>query len=94
MRIEADYLADRDRLMHDRAWIEGVVRNSIRAMLAEVDALAKRLKEEQGLDVMFGARDRTGVLRTGFVSVGIGWTQPIFNYVERPRSRRMSPPGR
>lgn len=22
-----------------------------------------------------------GVLRTGFVSVGIGWKQPIFNYV-------------
>jgi len=81
VRIEADYLADRDRLMHDRAWIEGEVHNSIRAMLAEVGALAKRLKEEQGLDVTFGARDRTGVLRTGFVSVGIGWTQPIFNYV-------------
>ncbi len=81
VKIEADYLADRDRLMRDRAWIEGEVHNSIRATLAEVGALAKRLSEEQGLDVTFGTQDRVGVLRTGFVSVGIGWKQPIFNYV-------------
>jgi hypothetical protein len=80
VKAEADFLADRDSLMRDGTWIGGV-HNSIRETLAEVGALAKRLKEEQGLDVEFGTRDRMGVLRTGFVSVGIGWTQPIFNYV-------------
>ena len=80
VRIEADYLTDRDRLMRDRGWIEEL-HNSIRATLAEVGALAKKLREEQGLDLTFGTRDRMGVLRTGFVSVGIGWKRPIFNYV-------------
>ncbi len=80
VRIEADYLADRDRLMRDGAWIGGV-HDSIRETLAEVGVLAKKLRDEHGLDVAFGARDRMGVLRTGFVSVGIGWKQPIFNYV-------------
>jgi TIR domain len=80
VKSEADYLADRDRLMRDRGWIEWV-HNSIRETLAVVGALAKELREEHGLDVVFGTQDRMGVLRTGFVSVGIGWKQPIFNYV-------------
>ena len=80
VKSEADYLADRDRLMRDRVWIEGM-RNSIRETLAVVGTLARKLKEEHGLDVAFGTQDRMGVLRTGFVSVGIGWKQPIFNYV-------------
>jgi hypothetical protein len=80
VKSEADYLSDRDRLMRDRGWIEWV-HNSIRETLAVIGFLAKKLKEEHGLDVAFGTQDRTGVLRTGFVSVGIGWKQPIFNYV-------------
>jgi hypothetical protein len=77
---EADYLADRNRLMRDRVWIGGL-HDSIRETLAEIGLLAKKLKEEHGLDVTFGARDRMGILRAGFVSMGIGWKQPIANYV-------------
>jgi len=80
VKSEADYLADRDRLMRDRVWIDQM-HHSIRATLAEIGVLAKKLREETELDVTFGTQDRMGVLRTGFVSVGIGWTQPIFNYV-------------
>jgi hypothetical protein len=80
VRIEADYLADRDRLMRDGAWIGGV-HDSIRRTLAETGVLAKRLRDDHGLDVAYGTQDRVGILRTGFVSVGIGWKQPIFNYV-------------
>jgi hypothetical protein len=80
VKSEADYLADRDRLMRDGVWIDGL-HGSIRQTLAQIGILAKKLKEEHGLDVAFGTQDRMGILRTGFVSVGIGWKQPIFNYM-------------
>jgi len=80
VKSEADYLQDRDRLMRDGAWILSV-HNSIKGMLGQIGELAKKLKAEHEIDVAFGCQDRMGVLRTGFVSVGIGWKQPIFNYL-------------
>jgi hypothetical protein len=80
VKSEADYLADRNRLMRDGVWI-GRLHDSIRETLAEIGVLARKLKEEHGLDVAFGTRDRMGILRAGFVSIGIGWKQPIFNCV-------------
>jgi hypothetical protein len=57
------------------------VHDSIRRTLAEIGVSAKRLRADHGLDVAYGTQDRVGILRTGFVSVGIGWKQPIFSYV-------------
>jgi hypothetical protein len=80
VKEEADYLRDRSGLMCDGAFIHGV-HETIRATLVQVGELANKLRTEHGMDVEFGSHDRVGVLRTGFVSVGIGWTQPIFTMV-------------
>jgi hypothetical protein len=66
--------------MHDRAWIGGV-HNSIRQTLAEIDVLVRKVKDEHGLNIVFGTQGQMGILRTGFVSVAIAWKQPILNYV-------------
>ena len=80
VKEEADYLRDRDTLLRDGAFIHGV-HQSIRATLAEVGALVDELNAKHGMQIEFGSQDRTGVIRSGFISVGIGWTQPIFNMV-------------
>jgi hypothetical protein len=80
VKAEASYLEDRNRLLRDGAFIHGV-HEAIRATLAQVGELANKLRTEHGMDVSFGSQDRMGVLRSGFVSVGIGWKQPIFNLV-------------
>lgn len=80
VKEEADYLQDRNNLLRDGAFIHHV-HQSIRATLAQVADLADKLNAGHGMRVEFGSQDRTGVLRSGFVSVGIGWTQPIFNMV-------------
>jgi hypothetical protein len=80
VKEEADYLQDRNNLLRDGAFIHDV-HQSIRATLGQIGDLANKLNAEHGMQVEFGREDRTGVLRSGFVCVGIGWTQPIFNMV-------------
>jgi len=80
VKVEADYLRDRDTLLRHGAFIHGV-HQSIRDALAQVGDLVTKLNAEHGMQVEFGSQDRTGVLRSGFVSIGIFWTQPIFNMV-------------
>jgi hypothetical protein len=78
---ERTFLADRDLVMMDRGWIEGTVHASIKSALEEVVRLADEANAEHGFEIVAGARDKSCVLRSGFVSLGIGFHQPIFNRV-------------
>jgi hypothetical protein len=78
---ERELLADRERLMSDRKWIEQTVHASIRKSLEEVVRLANEANSSHGFEIAARARDRVCVLRSGFVSVAIGFQQPIFNRV-------------
>jgi hypothetical protein len=78
---EKAFLADRENMMSDRRWIEGTVHASIRSALEEVVRLAEMANAEHGFEIRAGAQDKTCVLRSGFVSLGIGFQQPIFNRV-------------
>jgi hypothetical protein len=80
VKREADYLADRDRLMRDGHWI-GELDQTIQATMAEVGRLVSDVNTKHGLNIEFGIRGRVTVLRAGYVSIGIGWQQPIVNYV-------------
>ena len=80
VKEEAAYLQDRNYLLGDGVFIQGV-HQVVRATLAQVGDLVNKLNTEHGMQVEFGAHDRMGVLRSGFVSVRIGWTQPISNMV-------------
>jgi hypothetical protein len=51
VKREADYLADRDRLMRDAVWI-GELQRSIREAMAELVRLASEIKASQRLDLM------------------------------------------
>ena len=81
VRRESDYLADRERLMGDRAWIENTVHASIRTSLEDVVRLAEEANSQHDFEIVSRAKDRTCVVRSGFVSLGIGFHQPIFNRV-------------
>jgi hypothetical protein len=81
VRRESDFIADRERLMGDRSWIENAVHTSIRKSLEEVVELASEANAQHGFEIVAGAKDRNGVVRSGFVSLGVGFQQPIFNRV-------------
>jgi hypothetical protein len=78
---EATYLADRESLMRDRRWIEENVHRSLRATMQEIIRLVDEANTAHGFQIQRGANDMSCVLRSGFVSMGIGWHQPIFNLV-------------
>jgi hypothetical protein len=79
---EAIYLADRESLMRDRRWIEDTVHANIKKALQEVIGLMQKANAEHGFDIVGKADGTVCVMRSGFVSLGIGWHQPIFNRVE------------
>jgi hypothetical protein len=79
---EAIYLADRESLMRDRRWIEDTVHANIKKSLQEVIGLMQKANAEHGFDIVGKADGTVCVMRSGFVSLGIGWHQPIFNRVE------------
>jgi hypothetical protein len=82
VKREADYISDRDRLMRDRQWIEHAVHQSLRETFENVTALVAQANKEHGFQIEVGSQGyRTCVLRSGCVSLGIGWHQPIFNSV-------------
>jgi hypothetical protein len=79
---ERKFLSDREALMRDRRWIEGTVHASITRSLDDVIALMQKANADHGFDIVGRADGRACVLRSGFVSLGINWHQPIFNRVE------------
>jgi hypothetical protein len=82
VRQEAEYIAARDRMMRDQAWISGVVHKALAASFQEVLALVEKANKEHALSIVAGARDyQSVVMRSGFISLGVGWVQPIFSYV-------------
>jgi hypothetical protein len=81
VKREADYRADRDRLMRDAHWI-GEIQKSIQGTMDELAKLTYEINAAQNLDIVVGPGSQTlAVIRTGYVSMGIGWQQPIVNYV-------------
>lgn len=80
---EATYLQDRERLMRDRVWIENTVHQAVRETMQDLCRLAQEANSQHGFQIVCGAKDRACVMRSGFVSFGIGWKQPIFNNVGR-----------
>ena len=85
VREEQEYLTDRNAMMGSRPWIEGTVHQGVREAIAELGQLVETARTEHHLDIAFAARDRACVLRSGFVSLGLGWVQPIFNTVADDR---------
>jgi hypothetical protein len=79
---EANYLADREALMRDRRWIEGTVHANIKQSLQDVIGLMQKANADHGFDIVGKADGTVCVMRSGFVSLGVGWHQPIFNRVE------------
>jgi hypothetical protein len=78
---EATYLQDRERLMRDRAWIENIVHKALRDTTQELCRLAEEANAEHGFQIVCGAKDRMCVMRCGFVSFGVEFKQPIYNFV-------------
>jgi hypothetical protein len=85
VRDEQEYLADRDALMRSRQWIEGTVQQGVRDAIAELAQLVQTARSQHGLDIEFASKGLTCVLRSGYVSLGVGWQQPIFNTVADDR---------
>lgn len=82
VKREAEYIADRDAMMRDRAWIEGTVHRSLRETFKKVEELVAQVNKDHGFTIVCGANDyRSCIMRSGFVSLGCGWRQPIFNSV-------------
>jgi hypothetical protein len=79
---ERNYLADREDMMRDRRWIEGVVHTSITNSLQELMVLIKKANAYHGFDIVGSADGRSCVMRSDFVSQGVAWHQPIYNRVE------------
>jgi hypothetical protein len=77
---EAVYLARREALLSSRPWIEDTVHRALRETMAEIVRLAKEANG-LGTDIAGASNNMTCVLRSGFVSMGIAWKQPIFNRV-------------
>ena len=80
---EAEFIKDRDWLMRDRAWIEKTVHSALRQTMQQLYGLAEAAKCEHNLNVECAVHDMTCVLRSGFVSMGMSWKQPIYNFVGR-----------
>src|SRR5262249_54237203 len=82
VKSEAEYIANRDAMMRDRTWIEGKVYRSLRETFKEVEKLVAKANKDHGFAIVCGANDyQKCIMRSGFVSVGCGWYQPIFNNV-------------
>jgi hypothetical protein len=82
VKREAEYIADRNAMMRDRAWIEGTVYRSLHETFKKVGELVRQANEDQGFTIVCGANGyQSCIMRSGFVSLGCGWRQPIFNNV-------------
>jgi hypothetical protein len=72
-------------LMRDRRWIESVVHANIKQSLQDVVALMQKANADHGFEIVGNADGTVCVMRSGGVSLGVRWHQPIFNRVEDDR---------
>jgi hypothetical protein len=79
---EANFLSDRETLMRDRRWIEGTVQANIKQSLQGVIGLIEKANADHGFNIVGKADGMACVMRSGIVSLGVGWHQPIFNRIE------------
>ena len=66
--------------MSSRPWIEDTVHRALRETMTEIIRLANEATGI-GIEIQGASENMACVLRSGFVSMGIGWRQPIFNRV-------------
>jgi hypothetical protein len=79
-KAEADYQADRLRLMHDSQWIKGNVQPAISSLIQGVKEKAEELNEKAGYTIAAPTwRNMICALRHGPISILIEWRQPIIN---------------
>lgn len=82
VKREEEYLADRDAMMRDRRWIEDTVQRSLRDAFQKVEQLLAQVNKDHGFQIVCRADSyQSCVMRSGFVSLGCRWRQPIYNYV-------------
>ncbi len=82
VKAEADYHRDREELMRDRAWIEGEIHKSLIETFERIGAMVAQVNKEHRFQIVIGSeRYQKCVVRAGYVSLVIGWQQPIFNSV-------------
>ena len=82
VKREAEYIEDRDAMMRDRAWIEGTVHHSLRETFKKVEELVAQANKDHGFTIVCRANGyQSCIMRSGFVSLGCGWKQPISNNV-------------
>jgi len=86
IKSEAEFITDREAMMGDRRWIEGTVHQSLRETMQEIVRLVDEANQTYGFQIVRGAQDRSCVLRSGFVSMAVGWHQPIYNRVSDQQS--------
>ncbi len=80
VRREAEFLGRREGMMGSRQWIEDTVHRTLRETMEEIVRLAKEASAP-GMEISGASDNMACVLRSGFVSVGLGFKQPIFNRV-------------
>jgi hypothetical protein len=78
---ERQYLADREGLMSDQRWIGTVVHPSVQQTMTELVRLAGEVNKNHSFQIQAGEGDKTCVLRSGYVSMAVGWRQPFLNRV-------------
>lgn len=80
VRSEQEYFADRDRLVRDADFIHNVVHVNVRSVMQEVVGIVEELNQDD-FSIEARAKDRQVIMRHQWVSVGVGWVQPIANLV-------------
>jgi hypothetical protein len=78
-KAEADYRADRLRLMRDLQWIKGNVQPAIRSLIQSVREIAEELNRKAGYNIAAPSHGNAIVLRQAAVSVLVEWRQGITN---------------
>jgi hypothetical protein len=79
-RAEADYQAERLRLMRDLQWIKGNVEPAIRTLVETIKERAGELNDKAGYEIDVATyRGTVCALRQGPVSVVVEWRQPYAN---------------
>lgn len=82
VKAEADYHRDRESLMRDRQWIESAIHKSLVMTFKRVGELVAQVNKEHGFEIIVGSAGyQSCVIRVGYVSLVVGWQQPIFNSV-------------
>jgi len=82
VKRQADYLQERESLLHDRRWIENYVHRSIAATYKRLEELAGQMNKEHGFQIVIGSQGyQACIMRAGYITLGIHWQQPIYNSV-------------